>query len=52
MGGSTLFPDKPDDTRTEMLKATYAALQKHGNTALTIDDIDEEFPKSKSLIYQ
>lgn len=52
MDNSTLFPAQPDDTRTEMLKATYAALQKHGYTALTIDDIDEEFPKSKSLIYQ
>jgi len=52
MGRSSLFPEHPDDTRTEMLKATYTALQKHGYTALTIEDIDEEFPKSKSLIYQ
>jgi len=52
MGGPRLFESRPDDTRTEMLQATYAALQKHGYTDLTIDDIDEEFPKSKSLIYQ
>jgi len=47
-----LFQSQPDNTRTEMLQATYAALQKHGYTDLTVDDIDEEFPKSKSLIYQ
>lgn len=52
MAPPTLFPEHPDDTRIEMLKATYEALEKHGYTALTIDDIDEEFTKSKSLIYQ
>ncbi|ELY97983.1 TetR/AcrR family transcriptional regulator [Natrialba asiatica] len=46
------FESSPDETRTEMMKATYDALQKHGYSDLTIQRIGDEFPKSKSLIYQ
>ncbi|WP_171006601.1 TetR/AcrR family transcriptional regulator [Halalkalirubrum salinum] len=41
----------PNDTREEILAATYRALQTHGYAELTIDRIDEEFEKSISLIY-
>nr|WP_283102351.1 TetR family transcriptional regulator C-terminal domain-containing protein [Haloplanus sp. XH21] len=34
------------------MRATYAALIEHGYENLTIQRIDEQFPKSKSLIYQ
>lgn len=52
MAGPAPFSSSPDDTHTEMLEATYTALQKHGYADLTIQRIGEEFPKSKSLIYQ
>lgn len=41
-----------DETHAEMLRATYAALRAHGYAGLTIQHIGEQFPKSKSLIYQ
>jgi AcrR family transcriptional regulator len=44
--------DDGDDTRTEILRATYEALTEHGYENLTIERIGERFPKSKSLIYQ
>jgi AcrR family transcriptional regulator len=40
------------DTRTAIMRATYEALIEHGYENLTIQRIGEEFPKSKSLIYQ
>ena len=46
------FDAAPDDTRAEMMRATYDALVKHGYSALTIQRIGDEFSKSKSLIYQ
>ena len=45
------FPDEPPDTREAIMLATYHALCEHGYAALTIDRIDSEFPKSKSLLY-
>ena len=48
---SGLFPDDPDETRIEILEATYAALREHGYADLTIDRIGEHFTKSTSLIY-
>jgi len=44
--------DTADETRTAIMRATYAALTKHGYENLTIQRIGEEFPKSKSLIYR
>jgi AcrR family transcriptional regulator len=41
-----------DETRTALMRATYDALCKHGYAGLTIQRIGDEFPKSKSLIYQ
>ncbi|ELY65544.1 TetR/AcrR family transcriptional regulator [Natrinema versiforme] len=46
------FQSAPDETHTEIMHATYAALRKHGYADLTIQRIGAEFPKSKSLIYQ
>ncbi|WEL17270.1 MULTISPECIES: TetR family transcriptional regulator C-terminal domain-containing protein [unclassified Halorhabdus] len=46
-----LFPDDPDETRIEILKATYAALCEHGYADLTIERIGQHFPKSTSLVY-
>jgi AcrR family transcriptional regulator len=40
-----------DETRTAIMEATYRALCEHGYADLTIDRIDEEFEKSKSLLY-
>jgi AcrR family transcriptional regulator len=50
MSLGSLFED-PDDTREEIMKATYDALCAHGYADLTIQRISDEFPKSKSLIY-
>jgi AcrR family transcriptional regulator len=50
MSLDSLFED-PDDTREEIMKATYDALCAHGYADLTIQRISDEFPKSKSLIY-
>lgn len=46
------FNAESDETRSQMLRATYDALQVHGYAELTIQRIADEFPKSKSLIYQ
>lgn len=45
------FPDENIDTREAIMLATYEALCEHGYAALTIERIDNEFPKSKSLLY-
>ncbi|MFW5924426.1 MAG: TetR/AcrR family transcriptional regulator [archaeon] len=46
------LPVDPDgDTRLEILAATYAAIDKHGYAALSMQHIADEFPKSKSLLY-
>lgn len=45
------FPDETPDTREAIMLATYYALCEHGYAALTIDRINNEFPKSKSLLY-
>jgi len=52
MGTPDPFASAPENTRTEIMQATYDALREHGYSGLTIDRIDEQFPKSKSLIYQ
>lgn len=51
MNSNSLFPADPEDTRVEILKATYDALCEHGYADLTIDRIGQHFPKSKSLLY-
>ena len=51
MTDTALFPADPEDTRVEILKATYHALCEHGYADLTIDRIGQHFPKSKSLLY-
>ena len=45
------FFENPDDTREEIMKATYVALCEHGYSDLTIQRIGDEFSKSKSLLY-
>lgn len=51
MAPSSPFQDT-DETRTALMQATYDALCEHGYAGLTIQRISDEFPKSKSLIYQ
>ncbi|MFT4890863.1 MAG: AcrR family transcriptional regulator [Halobacteriales archaeon] len=51
MTSNGLFPANPDDTRTEILEATYRALCEHGYDDLTIQKIGEQFGKSTSLVY-
>ncbi|WP_251343842.1 TetR/AcrR family transcriptional regulator [Haloplanus halophilus] len=46
------FDAAPADTRAAIMRATYEALIEHGYENLTIQRIGDEFPKSKSLIYQ
>jgi len=46
------FGADTSETRTAIMRATYAALIEHGYENLTIQRIGDEFPKSKSLIYQ
>jgi AcrR family transcriptional regulator len=46
------FGSSPDETRTAIMQATYEALIEHGYENLTMQRIGDEFPKSKSLIYQ
>ncbi|WP_256545673.1 TetR/AcrR family transcriptional regulator [Halobellus inordinatus] len=43
--------DDPQETREEILAATYRALDKYGYSDLTIQRIGEEFDKSTSLLY-
>lgn len=52
MSGFDPFESASDDTHGQMMRATYDALRKHGYSDLTIQRIGDEFPKSKSLIYQ
>ncbi|RKD93728.1 TetR/AcrR family transcriptional regulator [Halopiger aswanensis] len=52
MSDTDLFAAATDDTHAQMMQATYEALRKHGYSELTIQRIGDEFPKSKSLIYQ
>ncbi|MDY7082416.1 MAG: TetR/AcrR family transcriptional regulator [Halobacteria archaeon] len=47
---SSLFDD-PRGTREEIMQATYRALCEHGYADLSIQDIADNFEKSKSLIY-
>jgi AcrR family transcriptional regulator len=51
MGFSEMFADAPDETRSDIMRATYVALTKHGYADLTIQCIADEFDKSKSLLY-
>ena len=51
MGIPEMFADAPADTRTDIMRATYVALTKHGYADLTIQRIADEFDKSKSLLY-
>jgi len=51
MGDPDPFRSAPDDTHTELMRATYDALRKHGYADLTVERIGEEFSKSKSLVY-
>lgn len=46
------FGNDTAETRTAIMRATYEALIEHGYENLTIQRIGDEFPKSKSLIYQ
>jgi AcrR family transcriptional regulator len=46
-----LFERAADDTRTEIMEATYEALTEYGYADLTIQRIADEFGKSKSLLY-
>ena len=40
-----------EDSKTEIMEATYKALCKHGYANMTIEKIAEESEKGKSLIY-
>ncbi|MGQ4555160.1 TetR family transcriptional regulator C-terminal domain-containing protein [Halobellus sp. GM3] len=51
MSAVSSFLDSPEDTREEIMRATYFALSEHGYADLTIQRIGAVFPKSKSLIY-
>ena len=51
MGFSEMFAGAPDETRADIMRATYVALTKHGYADLTIQRIADEFDKSKSLLY-
>jgi AcrR family transcriptional regulator len=51
MGLPEMFADAPRETRTDIMRATYVALTKHGYADLTIQRIADEFDKSKSLLY-
>lgn len=46
-----LFSDKPDETKTAILKATFDALAEHGYADLTIDRISQHFPKSEGVVF-
>lgn len=46
-----LFERASDDTRTEIMEATYEALTEYGYADLSIQRIADEFAKSKSLLY-
>jgi AcrR family transcriptional regulator len=42
---------EPTDTKTAIMEATYRALCEHGYADLTIQDIADEFEKSRSLLF-
>jgi len=44
-------PDELGPAKTAIMQATYTALSKHGYEKLTIQDIAEEFERSRSLLY-
>ena len=46
-----IFTDKPEGTKTAILKATFAALAEHGYADLTIDRISQHFHKSEGLVF-
>ncbi|MDY6817138.1 MAG: TetR/AcrR family transcriptional regulator [Halobacteriales archaeon] len=43
--------DGGDDTRADIMAATYRALCRHGYAALTMQAIADEFEKSKALLH-
>jgi len=47
----TMNLDNPEPTKVAIMEATYEALNKHGYSSLTIQDIADEFDRSKSLLY-
>lgn len=47
----TMVTSEPEPGKEEILEATSRALRKHGYRDLTIQDIADEFDKSKSLLY-
>jgi AcrR family transcriptional regulator len=51
MTDSISFFQNPEDTREEMLEATFYALRRHGYADLTISKIGNELGKSQSVIY-
>jgi len=51
MSAGNPFPEDTEDTQTTIMRATFDALVEYGYAGLTIDRIDEFFPKSKSLLY-
>ncbi len=51
MSAGNPFAEDPEDTQTAIMRATFDALVEYGYAGLTIDRIDEFFPKSKSLLY-
>lgn len=46
-----IFRDDPKNTREAILRATFRALSTHGYAALNMQQIGDEFGKSKSLVY-
>jgi len=44
-------PDELGSTKTAIMQATYNALSKHGYDNLTIQDIADEFERSRTLLY-
>ena len=43
--------DAEETTEEAIMQATYRALSKHGYPAMSISKIDDEFEKSKALLY-
>jgi AcrR family transcriptional regulator len=51
MAGDAVFGGEAEDTREEIMHATYAALQKHGYAGISISRIADEADLSKSSFY-
>ena len=51
MVGDAAFSGEPTDAREEIMRATYAALQKHGYAGISISRIADETELSKSSFY-